>query len=286
MKTEEDIEHVLDDLIAEIQFVIQDFKWYLTTEKISEILQTKKEEFQRWIYFCKKNIDYQSSMHGGFNESELEALVRILSRYFGKDDIALRFYKNGIYFSETDLAGFREYFTGYYTEILYKMEIDRELLLLLSSSTLNFDDAYDSYIDGKLSLDLVIRRCADAFCEKEEIDVSSGADAYLVSYIHSLINKKIIRLQLVSREHQDRLYYELYGKVRSSSKPAKKKRSRLEMLFVFFSLPIDCSHEDLGKRYREMLKEYHPDINRDGLEMTKKIIANYKELKKEISNIQ
>ncbi|EMO25948.1 DnaJ domain protein [Leptospira interrogans serovar Bataviae str. HAI135] len=31
----------------------------------------------------------------------------------------------------------------------------------------------------------------------------------------------------------------------------------------------------MKKRFKELIKKYHPDINKDGLEMTQKIIASY-----------
>lgn len=36
-----------------------------------------------------------------------------------------------------------------------------------------------------------------------------------------------------------------------------------------------CTLEELKKRFKELIKKYHPDVNKDGLEMTQKIIASY-----------
>ena len=279
--TEEERLQIVNDVISEIQSVIHDNKWYISSDKLAELIDLPKEEFHKRLYHYRADFKYKSGIHGGFNEADGDALCSILGKILNINGMTRKFSESGIYFHESILSELRDFFVSRFSLFLEKHQTDLELLLLLSSATLNFDDAYETYLDEKLEMEDFIRRVVDAFTEGQAIDTAYSADRFLMKYLHSLLDKNVISFAKITSEHRDRLYYELYGRIRTEQKKKKKKNpSRLEFLLDFFSLDEGSDIEAVRKRYKELLKEYHPDVNRNGLEMTQKIIAYFKELSK------
>ncbi|MEM7183480.1 MAG: hypothetical protein AAF518_21410 [Spirochaetota bacterium] len=157
--------------------------------------------------------------------------------------------------------------------------LDKELLELLISSTLSFEDAFDSYFDSKFDLDLIIRRVVETYIEASSIDNSYGVEEYLIGYIRKLLTYHKISFYKITEDFRDEYYYEMFGKHRDeASYYASDTDKEFLSLLGFFNLKTGCSFVQLKNRYKEMLKKFHPDINKDGLEKTKQIIANYKKL--------
>ncbi len=58
----------------------------------------------------------------------------------------------------------------------------------------------------------------------------------------------------------------------------------LEDLLTFFDLEPGATLPQVKKKFKELLKKYHPDINKKGEEMTKKIILKYNRLVELLGN--
>lgn len=282
MNLKEEKIQLLEDLIIEIQSLSHNCKWFISSDKVAEILDIAKEDFHRLIYSCRTEFN---NYHGGFNESDGDVLCRILEKALQLNNISDRFYQAGIYINNNILEYARDYYITFLNSWLNKHEMDKELLLLLVSSTKTFADAYDSYIDEKFDLEFFLRRCVDEFTESYSIDTGFGAEVFLREYLQNLLMQNRINIKKVTSKHRDKLYFELFGQkyqyndaYEKKKLTKSKKKNRINNLLEFFSLKEGCTSNDVKKRYKEMLKEYHPDINKEGLELTQKIIANYKEL--------
>lgn len=105
-----------------------------------------------------------------------------------------------------------------------KHELDRELLLLLASATLDFDDAFDSYFDDKFNFERIVENEISDFIELKSIQNDYGADVFLKNHIFSILNTKVFHLREITREYRDRAYYDLFGNFRK--KPKRKKTFR------------------------------------------------------------
>lgn len=162
-----------------------------------------------------------------------------------------------------------------------KHEPDTELLLLLSSSTLAFDDAFDSYFASVFEMDNIIKKSIAFFLDENNINPDYGIDEFLFKFLKDAIVKHRISFYRLTERFRDTYYYELFGKSRQESfktETGEPIDSELYSLLQFFSLKPNCSKDELKDRYKELLKKYHPDINKGGLEKTKLIIHNYKRL--------
>ncbi|XDD42967.1 molecular chaperone DnaJ [Leptospira sp. WS60.C2] len=273
---------ILHDVIFELQNVSESMQWFLSYDRLSELLEIRKEECLRKVYQFKASKP-QMTLSGGFHEVDGDLLVDFLSWNLELDEVAEEFLKGGIFFSERPLYELRESYKTLIQKTIANHKLDQELLLLLTAATIDFDDAVDSYLMDKFEIDFFVRRSIHQFLEKFEIHPEYGAEEFLYEYLKSLIPTKILNFRDITREFRDRTYYELYGRFRETKKKKKKKlvqsvSSEVKDLLSFFDLEPGATITDVKKKFKELLKKYHPDINKKGEEMTKRIILKYNRL--------
>ncbi|MCG6151210.1 molecular chaperone DnaJ [Leptospira bandrabouensis] len=278
---------ILHDVIFELQNVSESMLWFLSYDRLSELLEIRKEECLRKVYQFKSTKP-QMTLSGGFHEVDGDLLIDFLAWSLELDEVAEEFLKGGIFFSERPLYELRESYKTLIQKTVANHKLDTELLLLLTAATVDYDDAVDSYLMDKFEIDFFVRRTIHQFLEKFEIHPEYGAEEFLYEYLKSLIPTKILNFRDITREFRDRTYYELYGRFRETKKKKKKVvktvSTELKDLLVFFDLEPGASITDVKKKFKELLKKYHPDINKKGEEMTKRIILKYNRLVELIGN--
>ncbi|AOP35397.1 molecular chaperone DnaJ [Leptospira tipperaryensis] len=277
----EQIRSSLEDIIFDIQSGCTNCEWYISVEKIISALNIRKEDYYRIFYDLRNEVHFSSRAASGFNETQADSLIQLLSKILKIEGIGDEFAKSGIYFDDNHLAELQINLKENIQNRLERHELDKELLLLLSSATIDFDDAFDSYFDDKFNFERIVVNGISDFMESKSIQNDYGADVFLKNHIFSILNTKLFHLREITREYRDRAYYELFGAFRK--KPKKKKpvsvfqemdpETQRHLDVLGFDAP--CTLEELKKRFKELIKKYHPDINKDGLEMTQRIIASY-----------
>jgi hypothetical protein len=274
-------EQILDDIVFEIQNNASALQWFISMERLAELLQLSKEEFYRKIYnFKTSKPDRETRL--GFSEIDGDYLCEFLHYSLNLTGIQDRFATAGIYFDERILFEIRENFKHVVQESLDRHDLDKDTLLLLATASQNYDDAVDSYISDKFEIDFFIDRCIFEFMTFRRIYPESGAEIFLRDYLKALIPTKILNIRDITREFRDRSYYELFGEFRKD--PSKKKKAKnnlsreLYELISYFNLEEGFTKEELKKKFKELLKKYHPDVNKRGLEKTKEILEKYNKL--------
>ncbi|PJZ81210.1 J domain-containing protein [Leptospira meyeri] len=272
---------ILHDVIFELQNVSESMLWFLSYDRLSELLEIRKEDCLRKVYQFKA-AKPQMTLSGGFHEVDGDLLIDFLAWSLEIDEVAEEFLKGGIFFSERPLYELRESYKSLIQKTIANHKLDRELLLLLTAATVDYDDAVDSYLMDKFEIDFFVRRSIHQFLEKFEIHPEFGAEEFLYEYLKSLIPTKILNFRDITREFRDRTYYELYGRFRETKKKKKKivktVSDEVKDLLAFFDLEPGAGMTDVKRKFKELLKKYHPDINKKGEEMTKRIILKYNRL--------
>lgn len=272
---------ILADVIFEIQNHSESLNWFLTYDRLAELLEIRKEECLRKIYQFKANKP-QMTLSGGFHEVDGELLIDFLSYFLDLDDVPSEFLKSGIFFSERPLFELRERYKTLIQSTVATHKLDKELLLLLAAATIDFDDAIDSYLMDKFEIDFFIRRSIFQFLDTNTIRTEFGAEEFLYEYLKALTPTKILNFRDITKEFRERTYYEMYGRFRETKKKKKKIQrtvsSELTDLLAFFDLEPGATLPQVKKKFKELLKKYHPDINKKGEEMTKRIILKYNRL--------
>lgn len=278
---------ILADVIFELQNHSDALTWFLSYDRLAELLEIRKEECLRKIYQFKSKKP-QMTLSGGFHEVDGELLIDFLSFVLDLDEVPEVFLQSGIYFSERPLYELREGYKSLIQKTIANHKLDRELLLLLSAATIDFDDAIDSYLMDKFEIDFFVRRSVFQFLESNSVRTEFGAEEFLFEYLKALIPTKILNFRDITKEFRERTYYELFGRFRDQEKKKKKKirtiSVELEDLLTFFDLEPGATLPQVKKKFKELLKKYHPDINKKGEEMTKKIILKYNRLVELLGN--
>ncbi|NBU96928.1 MAG: molecular chaperone DnaJ [Spirochaetia bacterium] len=276
IQTEEIYRVQLREIISIIQGISVECKWFLSSNQLIELLGIRKEDYYKILYSFRNSV-FNPAKLTGFHEEEAYYLCQLLEIIMGLGDIEDEFIHSGIYFNEKSLGMIRENFINNITLALSRHRVDKDLLLLLSSATIHFDDAFDTYFYDKFSMDRIISLTIEEFLETNQIDPFFGGEIFLKNYLDDQVQYKKIPFEKLTEEYRERYHYELFGRMRNN--PLKNKIPKeMRALFQFFDLDYDADKKKLNARYKELLKIYHPDINKNGLEKTKEIIQKYKKL--------
>lgn len=273
---EETTPSIVNEIISTIQSLCQNFEWFLPSSDLIEMLEIKKEVYYKELYTLR-NAEFNPASLTGWSRDDCAYLIRLLEKILQCGEIEEEFIKSGIYFNTKSLSVLRESFLNRVRDSLSSHKLDRELLLLLHSATIEYDDAFDSYFLEKFDLERLIGYSVDDFLEQYEIDPDFGSDFFLKKFLNEGLLYKKISLSHITEEYKERYYYELFGKFRKE-KNRKKLPLEIRKIYIFFKLDEEADERKINLRYKELLKIYHPDINKNGLEKTKEIIENYKKL--------
>lgn len=267
----------VQEIIEEIQENIYQFEWFISSERIIEILCIRKEDYYRVLYKLK-DASFNPTTLKGFSRSEGKYLCLLLEKILGFENLENEFFKAGILFTEQRETEIIQTFKDILNSTLENHRLDKELLLLLASSTKNFEDAFESYLEDKLDWEILIERGVNVFIHLNKVDPDYGLEEFLKKFLKEKLDNKKINLRKITNEFKERYYFDLFGE--NLNKPKRKEHSKevLELL-AFFGLKAESNKKDLKNRYLQMLKKYHPDVNKNGLEKTKIIIQNYNKLK-------
>ncbi|PJZ50946.1 DnaJ domain-containing protein [Leptospira saintgironsiae] len=283
----------LEDVIFELQSGTNDCEWFISSEKLIEILEIRREDYFKLLYTLRGEREYSSKGSQGFTQDNADLLILLLEKVLKIEGLAYEFAKGGVHFDDTYLDEFRAFLKEIVLSKLERHDLDKELLLLLISSTKKFEDAFDSYFDDKFDVQRLVDNGITEFLERKGFSGDHGADVFLRNYFFQILNTKLFPIRQITSEYRDRAYYEIFGRFREEEKEkTKKKKSNFRKKFSsksfyededaetrehreFLGLSEDYSKAELKNKYKEMIKKYHPDVNKNGLEMTQKIIASY-----------
>ncbi len=124
-------------------------------------------------------------------------------------------------------------------------------------------------------MDLLISKSIDNFLEDMFIDAKYDTEVILEEFLHNTIAHNKIPFYDITVKYRIRYYYSIFGK---EPPGYKTEYNELYRLLDFFNLNTDSTKQELKKKFTQLMKKYHPDINKDGLEDTKIIIENYNKL--------
>lgn len=268
----------VQEIISEIQENIYQFEWFLSSERLIEILSLKKEDYYRILYKLKSS-DFNPTSLRGFSQSEGKYLCLFLENLLGLENLEFEFFKAGILFLEHREIEVIKTFKDILNSTLENHRLDRELLLLLASSTKSFEDAFESYLDDKFDWDVLVERVVNVFLNLYNADPYYGLDEFLKKFLKDKLQNKKINLKRITNEYKERYYFDLFGENLKQNRATRYSKEIIELL-AFFGLRAEADKKELKNRYLQMLKKYHPDLNKNGLEKTKIIIQNYNRLKK------
>jgi hypothetical protein len=257
----------LNDLIEEIEQSRIGDDWSISLDAAMLCLESSPESFYRYYYRSGRSI---ADLPERFHSENVSILLEYLME-LGYSNAITEFRRRGWYLSQEDYLLWEEFFVSMSLSLLASHTIDEEELEVALSGCRFPSDGLHFYCETKCSIDWLITRALNVYLKKHLLN--EGAIRLLRRHTEELFQRRLLRRETIYLELKNRLY-ELSMKkgwiaARTVAVP-ESLREALE-LFGFHELPRE---EELKKRYRLLLKSYHPDVNRtsEAATMTRSLI--------------
>ncbi len=277
---------LIQELLDEIESCLVGERWDVPLDFVLQLVELSREEFYRYVYAERDPGNWTEHMPESFTAENTQDLIFFLE-HAGLNRAGELFHAAGYYFTEDHLLNWFEFFHSVTLSRMQSHSIDAELLETAMAGCQRFADAVEFYGHCKFDEDEMIAFAARLFLEQRGIDqhrVSSGIlTEFLKRQIHQrnliwehlyrsifgLLRDNALRLNLAGAEEIDEfenaqgeislLDPELTGALKTLEMPADRLPER----------------EPLKKSYRALLKRFHPDLNPQGQEKTRDLIAAY-----------
>ncbi len=273
----------LQELLDEIESLRIGESWSLPLDLALGLIHSEREEYYRYIYSLRrKGGGWSENLRDEFGPENTRELVGFLEHQ-GFADATARFLAAGLYFEEDRLLDWLEFFQSVSLSRIQSQSVERDLLESAIAGCMRFSDAADFYCHvkfdqteyGRFAVSLYLKRIgaadhhlsrailgaylAEQFRHRRIIweDLCRGA--------HELLRVKAREWGVYEEEPERRQY--------NVALLAPEMRDALQEL----ELPLDRlpAAEELKTRYRNLLKQYHPDVNPEGQDRTRRIVAAY-----------
>ena len=263
---------ILKKFIGEIKSLTVGLQWKVSSEEVLNHFGIKREEYYRYLYSIKESDPEE------FSEVNTAFLVDLLDAC-GISDVKKIFSENGYYFSEDMLIDYQELFQSVFMNRLQNHKVDRDLLEISLSGCTEFYDGVSFYLDSVVSVEDITDFAIRLYLDRFSSEYNSVSRGILQRYTKKLLKTGILNLNDLTSGLRFRLSEKAVlwnfidvGEIPDSSLPEQIRKALILLEFSGKGLPDEKA---LKKRYHELVKKYHPDINPDGLEKTRSINAAY-----------
>lgn len=271
----------LDALVERISRRAKDGTWQVSVDEIRELSGLEFAEFYSVAYRLHNRLD--SSMHR-FSHETVGELVTLLEAVFGPA-AEQRMARAGLFVPHELGNELVARFWTVVAERVRRHRVDEATFLAMLQTFRTYDEARGVYLDEYFARDEIIRAAANAFVREFPFDDPETAATTCMAHLSMLFLRHVLSLRAALRPVTDRLtrialehgflhrrervhYYD------SAEKPGPDDAvtDGLRLLGLAGTTPDSGM---LKRRYKELMKRYHPDVNPAGLETCKRINNAY-----------
>lgn len=261
---------LLNDLLEEIEQSMIGDDWSVSLDAVLLCLETAPESFFRYYYRSGHSM---ADLPETFHAENAGILIEYLAD-LGYDGAVSAFRRRGWYLTDDDYLMWEEFFLSVSLSMLASHKIDEEELEIALSGCRYTSDGLQFYCETRCSIESLLSRTLSIYAREKTL--SEGAIRLLRSYTRHLFHRRLFREETIYREFCERLREtaKLRGWIGADVVAAPASLREELLLFGFEDLP---GEEILKERYRILLKEHHPDINRssEAVVMTQRLIDAY-----------
>ena len=276
----------IDELLEEIQSLTEGVQWKISLDHVLQILHLNKEDYYKRLYSSRNNLSGSIIPADEFDPNNINDLVCFLEAC-GYNNAESQFYRAGYYFSETRLNDWTEFFISVCMSKLKSHIIDRDLIETAIAGSMNFKDAANYYCDAAIDRDELIEFACNCYLNRYEIGFHHLSKYTLTDFIKRHLKSRIIRWEDIDGVLYDDLFEKAvkWGFIKGEAKNSRKIKINKKIKEALRALNFNNGNPDtdeLKTRYRDLMKKFHPDINPEGLEKTRRINQAYALLLREI----
>ncbi len=296
---EQVINKIIDDIISTAS---KKGYWAITTQRIIEITKLKPYVFHNYMMKTRKRINMPDDINV-FSNDNPEDLISLLESIYG-NNVESTFYKVGVFIPHKNRIEINDMLINQINFILANHQINKEDFEAMLYETDTFIEARDIYYEEEFNISKIIHDVCDNYMNGKEYVLWNLAKQNIIYYMKSLFDRNIfvkeslfymlesrlrdfaILKNMLKGENNQNNYgsyrYKCYDNY-NTKQEKKPKISKREKAKQIFQIKGEFSAITLKKRYRELMKKYHPDINPNGLEKSQQINLAYTILLSEIS---
>lgn len=284
----------LDSIISLIlSHVEPDGRWSVATDELISAGGVPLQDFYGTMYRLDRRVGFSEGLRG-FSEETAGELVTLLEAFYG-DRTEAAFTDAGLFLPHEHRLELMELLLSEAGAACSRHTLELETFWEMVRVFGSFRKAVDTYLEEYLKPDAVIEAAADAFCAARGEE--SQRRCLALEHLALLFRRHIVSRESLfapieaefTRSAFARGYFTAREKTfrydgdggradgrnrtgRQDGSPDRELSGALRL----FSLPeSDLSRELLKKRYRDLVRRYHPDLNPEGLEMTKRLNTAY-----------
>lgn len=277
----QDVSHgLLEELLEEIRSITVGSEWRLSLESVLSHLSIPLEQYYSYIYAGRSALPPRRNLDH-FEVDSVSDLISLLEDH-GITRARETFHAAGYFFSGEDLDDFLEFFLSVTMSRLQSHTVDEDLLDLALAGCMNPEDGFDFYRHSRFPVEELLDFAVRLYLNEREIECHHLSEATLKNHVQDLFHKKILRMEDLSTSLNESLrkFAVSRGMMKAGRFPVidpkcitpELAQALAEMGFQKGRIP----HEDeLKTKYRSLVKQYHPDLNPEGEEKTRRLTTAY-----------
>lgn len=265
---------LVSELLDEIESVTLGPSWSLATEHVLNVVGARVEEYARFLYGRREGDVPEDT----FNENNVELLVEFLASR-GFSSAALEFECAGVFLSSKVLLDWLEFFQSVTISRLLSRDVDREMLDTAVAGCREFADAAEFYCRALFDPAELKTLAVTGFLVRRHLPDHALSRGILLRFLEEQFRLRVLRWEDLEQALYDALYdractwgFAVGARRGLADLPQAVLAALRELEFTGQRMPAP---EQLRKRYRNLLRKHHPDLNAQGLERTRNLIEAY-----------
>ncbi len=305
MKVRINMEQAIEQILNDIKdTAVKKGYWAITSQRIMEITKLKPYVFRNYLLKTRKRINMPEDIDVFCNENP-EDLISLLESIYG-EEVENAFYKAGVFIPYKNRIEINEVLITIINSILNNHRLIEEDFEAMLYGTETFKEARDIYYDEEFDIDKMIEQTCHQYMDGKEYKLWNLAQNNIINYMKSLfirnifvkealfysLEKKLRDFAVLKDLFKEKTYkqynysYQNDNKKHRGYTTGENKSNDIEKDKARRILNIrgKLNTQILKKRYRELMKIYHPDVNPKGLEKSQQINLAYAILLSEVTS--
>ncbi|MBN1648664.1 MAG: J domain-containing protein [Spirochaetales bacterium] len=265
-------------IISEIDRNLEiDGRWSLDVQLLARFVRHNIRDLYSDLYRIHET-DGQELIIECFTESSVHELLLLLEHY-GYESAEQEFAAAGLFLDHSLQTEVYASFVSVAGRIIESHTIRYEQYIHILEQACDQHTAAEKYIIENFDRKKIIRKAAEEFVESNTFTLPHSAVILAVRYLELLFVRHVVYWGQFFFRIQEQLNDFFYTVLHPELNPATEDSTipsivkKAMELFGIRERRFDKSA--LRKKYRSLVKRYHPDINRNGEEMTRTLIAAY-----------
>lgn len=274
----------LDNLTQSLLSILDTHgEWQIFRDDILDLLGLDiRDVYSRIIASKDPMVDFRTSIYSNDNVGALICLLEC----FGYKEAPQTFWERGLWIPYEIQVELQEILIEEVKAIKSQHQIDYDTFLSIFDSVSGFSRSLDVYLEEFFSLDEVTGRAIRKLLKSHYVKTLNETELLLQKLARELFRRGIIPYRDLFSDIFIKLkgFLISIGRIKSPRKkvsPIDEAQLNARQLFGY-SRDQHIHLKELKQRYKNLMKQYHPDVNPRGLELAKDINRAYSILLPEI----